>query len=104
MNQDDAYLPRIDPAVVRKAFPREVVDRTNRLDARESPTRDHKGKHFLSLLGIRFDTCRLQQRDDGGAQHDGVSESFYSERVFGHAGNSSVIRVRAQSQNEVIER
>src|SRR4029077_8166985 len=36
VNQDDAHFPRIDAAVVRKTFAREIVDRANRLDARES--------------------------------------------------------------------
>jgi len=43
-----------------------------------APTCQNNLIHFLSLLGIGFDTGRLQQRDDGGAQHDSVSESFYA--------------------------
>jgi hypothetical protein len=99
MNQDNANLARINPAIVGEALTGEIIDGSDCLYTGETSTRDHKSEHPLTPIRVRLDTGGFQHRNHRGAQHHRIAKRLDAKGMFGDTWNSKVVRLRPKCQN-----
>jgi hypothetical protein len=104
VDQHNANLAWINPAIVREALTSKIIDGPDGLDARETTTRDHEGEHALASISVGLDTGGFQRRDHPSAQHHRIAKRLDAPRTFRNPWSSKVVRLRAKCQNELIKR
>jgi hypothetical protein len=103
VDQENADFARINPPVVLQALASEIIDGANGLYAGKTPASNDEGEHPLAPLRIGFDTGAFQHCEYSSPKHERIAERLYAQRMFGHARDSEIARLRPKRQHKVIK-